>query len=108
MLHLPSNGWSTPLPERLRALLTMTAENVPQVFPPEALAQLRESVAVAPDTAVADFDAPRIRDILARTEILVTGNEVARGRVVAEEVGRLVRGEWSAYEVDPEALRREA
>nr|WP_234024317.1 NAD(P)-dependent oxidoreductase [Streptomyces sp. HGB0020] len=37
------------------------------------------------------------------------GNEVARpGRVVAEEVGRLVRGEWSAYEVDPEALRREA
>lgn len=73
MLHLPSNGWSTPLPERLRALLTMTAENVPQVFPPEALAQLRESVAVAPDTAVADFDAPRIRDILARTEILVTG-----------------------------------
>jgi hypothetical protein len=97
------------LPERPQALFAMTAENVPQVFPPEVLAQLRESVAVAPDTVVADFDNPRIRDTLARTEILVTGNEVARpGRVVAEEAGRLVRGEWSAYEVDPEALRREA
>jgi phosphoglycerate dehydrogenase-like enzyme len=51
----------------------MTAENVPQVFPPEALARLRESVDIDPALVAQDFADPRVRDALARTEILVTG-----------------------------------
>jgi phosphoglycerate dehydrogenase-like enzyme len=61
------------LPERPQALFAMTAENVPQVFPPEVLAQLRESVDIDPDTVVRDFGDPSVRAVLARTEILVTG-----------------------------------
>ncbi|GAB2859510.1 hydroxyacid dehydrogenase [Streptomyces deserti] len=59
--------------ERPRALFAMTPENVPQVFPPEVLARLRESVEVDPALVAEDFTDPRIRATLARTEILITG-----------------------------------
>ncbi|WP_406441459.1 hydroxyacid dehydrogenase [Streptomyces sp. NBC_01613] len=61
------------MPERPQALFAMTAQNVPQVFPPQVLAQLRESVRIDPTRVAQDFTDPRVRDTLARTEILVTG-----------------------------------
>ncbi|MEU0893775.1 hydroxyacid dehydrogenase [Streptomyces massasporeus] len=59
--------------QRPQALFAMTAENVPQVFPPEVLARLRTSVDIDPDLVAEDFTDPRVLDALARTEILVTG-----------------------------------
>ncbi|SMQ19785.1 Phosphoglycerate dehydrogenase [Streptomyces sp. Ag82_O1-12] len=59
--------------QRPQALFAMTAENVPQVFPPEVLARLRASVDIDPDLVAEDFTDPRVLDTLARTEILVTG-----------------------------------
>ncbi|MFF4252372.1 hydroxyacid dehydrogenase [Streptomyces sp. NPDC001663] len=61
------------MPERPQALFAMTAENLPLVFPPEVLARLRESVDIDPDLVAEDFTDPRVREALARTEILVTG-----------------------------------
>ncbi|MBW8799096.1 MAG: hydroxyacid dehydrogenase [Streptomyces sp.] len=51
----------------------MTAQNVPHVFPPEVLAQLREYVEIDPTLVVHDFTDPGVRETLARTEVLVTG-----------------------------------
>ncbi|MHC3469767.1 hydroxyacid dehydrogenase [Streptomyces sp. 7R007] len=51
----------------------MTAENVPQLFPPELLARLRASVRIDPALVAQDLADPGLREILARTEILVTG-----------------------------------
>jgi phosphoglycerate dehydrogenase-like enzyme len=73
MVSARPTGKVISLPERPQALFAMTAENVPQVFPPEVLARLRESVDIDPVPVVQDFADPRVRDILARTEILVTG-----------------------------------
>ncbi|MFF4500921.1 hydroxyacid dehydrogenase [Streptomyces sp. NPDC001401] len=61
------------MPERPQALFAMTAENLPLVFPPEVLARLREAVDIDPDLIAEDFTDPRVREVLARTEILVTG-----------------------------------
>lgn len=61
------------MPERPLALFAMTAENVPQVFPPEVLARLRESVEIDPALVAEDFSDPRVREVLAATEVLVTG-----------------------------------
>jgi phosphoglycerate dehydrogenase-like enzyme len=63
------------LPQRPQALIAMTAAYVPQVFPPEVLARLRESVTVDETLVAGNFAAPdaRIRETLARTEILLTG-----------------------------------
>ncbi len=51
----------------------MAPENVPQVFPPEVLARLRESVDLDPALVARDFTDPGVRDALARTELLITG-----------------------------------
>ncbi|MFB9391364.1 hydroxyacid dehydrogenase [Streptomyces coeruleoprunus] len=51
----------------------MTAENVPQVFPPEVMARLRETVDIDPALVVQDFGDPAARATLAGTEILITG-----------------------------------
>ncbi|MDO0910686.1 hydroxyacid dehydrogenase [Streptomyces sp. DT2A-34] len=62
--------------QRPYALFAMSAENVPQVFPPEVLQRLRESVDIDPALVAedhGDFTGPRLKDALARTEILVTG-----------------------------------
>ncbi|MCX3287720.1 hydroxyacid dehydrogenase [Streptomyces sp. NEAU-H22] len=59
--------------QRPQALFAMAAENVPQVFPPEVLARLRTSVEIDPNLVAQDFTDPRVLDVLARTEILVTG-----------------------------------
>ncbi|MEV0241125.1 hydroxyacid dehydrogenase [Streptomyces sp. NPDC050674] len=59
--------------QRPQGLFAMAAENVPQVFPPEVLARLRESVDVDPGLVAEDLTDPRVLDTLARTEILVTG-----------------------------------
>ncbi|MFG2551425.1 hydroxyacid dehydrogenase [Streptomyces sp. NPDC048581] len=59
--------------QRPYALFAMSAENVPQVFPPEVLARLRTLVDIDPDLVAEDFTDPRLAGALARTEILVTG-----------------------------------
>jgi phosphoglycerate dehydrogenase-like enzyme len=61
------------LPERPLALFAMTTQNVPQIFPPEVLARLRGAVEIDPTLAVEDFTDPRVRDVLAEAEILITG-----------------------------------
>lgn len=61
------------MPERPQALFAMTAENVPLVFPPQVLARLRESVDIDPGLVAEDLTDPALADVLARTEILVTG-----------------------------------
>ncbi|WP_329268871.1 hydroxyacid dehydrogenase [Streptomyces pseudovenezuelae] len=61
------------MPERPQALFAMTAENMPLVFPPEVLARLRESVDIDPALVAEDLTDPVFADVLARTEILVTG-----------------------------------
>ncbi|WP_369175390.1 hydroxyacid dehydrogenase [Streptomyces sp. R28] len=62
--------------QRPYAMFAMSAENVPQVFPPEVLARLRESVDIDPALVAEDyghFTDPRFKAALARAEILVTG-----------------------------------
>lgn len=61
------------MPQRPQALFAMTAENVPHIFPPDVLARLRESVDIDAGVVAGDFTDPRLRDVLARTEVLVTG-----------------------------------
>ncbi|MEV7684748.1 hydroxyacid dehydrogenase [Streptomyces bungoensis] len=61
------------MPERPQALLAMTAQNVPHVFPPDLLARLREHVELDPALVAHDFADPRVRETLARTEVLITG-----------------------------------
>ncbi|MGW1619457.1 hydroxyacid dehydrogenase [Streptomyces sp. NPDC002172] len=61
------------MPERPQAVFAMTAQNVPHIFPPEVLARLRECVEIDPTLVVHDFADPRVRETLARTEVLVTG-----------------------------------
>ncbi|MFF7448103.1 MULTISPECIES: NAD(P)-dependent oxidoreductase [unclassified Streptomyces] len=59
--------------ERPQALFAMTAANLPHVFPSDVLARLREAVDIDPELVAEDFTEPRVREVLARTEILVTG-----------------------------------
>ncbi|MEU0412762.1 hydroxyacid dehydrogenase [Streptomyces griseorubiginosus] len=59
--------------ERPRALFAMTAENVPLLFPPDVLARLRQTVDIDPAVVAEDLTDPAYADVLARTEILVTG-----------------------------------
>ncbi|MDX2523434.1 hydroxyacid dehydrogenase [Streptomyces europaeiscabiei] len=61
------------MPARPLALFAMTAENVPQVFPPEVLSRLRESVDIDPALVAEDFTDPQVREVLAEAEVLVTG-----------------------------------
>ncbi|MFJ9711103.1 hydroxyacid dehydrogenase [Streptomyces sp. NPDC101234] len=61
------------MPERPQALFAMTAENMPHIFPPEVLARLRECVEIDPTLVAHDLTDPRVRETLARTEVLVTG-----------------------------------
>ena len=59
--------------ERPLALFAMTAENVPQIFPPEVLARLRDSVEIDTALVAEDFTDLRVREALADAEILITG-----------------------------------
>lgn len=59
--------------QRPQALFAMAPEHVPQVFPPEVLARLREFVDIDPALVARDFADPGVREALARTEILITG-----------------------------------
>ncbi|MFD4564463.1 hydroxyacid dehydrogenase [Streptomyces sp. NPDC058475] len=61
------------MPERPVAMFAMTAENVPQIFPPEALARLRELVDIDPALVAESFTDAPVRKALAETEILITG-----------------------------------
>lgn len=54
-------------------MFAMTAENVPQIFPPDVLARLRELVEIDPALVAENFTDPRVREALAGTEILITG-----------------------------------
>ncbi|MFD3374796.1 MULTISPECIES: hydroxyacid dehydrogenase [unclassified Streptomyces] len=58
---------------RPAALFAMTAENVPQIFPPDVLARLGNAVEIDPTLTAENFTDPRVRDALADTEILITG-----------------------------------
>jgi phosphoglycerate dehydrogenase-like enzyme len=51
----------------------MTAENVPQIFPPDVLSRLRATVEIDPVLIAEDFTDPRVREALAEVEVLVTG-----------------------------------
>ncbi|MFC9126084.1 hydroxyacid dehydrogenase [Streptomyces sp. NPDC057099] len=76
--------------QRPQALFAMAAENVPLVFPPEVLARLRESVDIDPALVARDFTDPGVLDVLARTEILVTGWGCPRlGSTVLDAAPRL-------------------
>jgi phosphoglycerate dehydrogenase-like enzyme len=61
------------LPELHRALFAMTADNVPRIFPPDVLSRLRETVEIDPTVIAEDFTDPRVREVLAEVEVLVTG-----------------------------------
>ncbi|MFF7370491.1 hydroxyacid dehydrogenase [Streptomyces tricolor] len=61
------------MPERPQALFAMTPQNVPLVFPPELLARLRACVEIDSTLVAQDFSALRVREALARTEVLITG-----------------------------------
>ncbi|MEV7090696.1 hydroxyacid dehydrogenase [Streptomyces sp. NPDC093085] len=61
------------MPERPLALFAMSAENLPKLFPPDALARLRTSVEIDPALVAEDFRDPRVAPTLARAEILITG-----------------------------------
>lgn len=61
------------MPARPLALFAMTAENVPQVFPPEVLSRLRETVKIDPALVAGNFTDPQVREVLAEAEVLVTG-----------------------------------
>ncbi|MGW7259030.1 hydroxyacid dehydrogenase [Streptomyces sp. NPDC054834] len=61
------------MPERPQALFAMSDQNVPHIFPPEVLARLCEYVEIDPTLVARDFTDPRIRETLARTEVLITG-----------------------------------
>ena len=61
------------MPERPQALFAMTTENVPRVFPAQVLARLRAAVDLDPALVAQDLTDPALREVLARTEILVTG-----------------------------------
>lgn len=61
------------MPERPQALFAMADQNVPHIFPPDVLARLREYVEIDPTLVARDFTDPRIRETLARTEVLITG-----------------------------------
>ncbi|MFC8665525.1 MULTISPECIES: hydroxyacid dehydrogenase [Streptomyces] len=58
---------------RPAALIAMTAENVPQIFPPDVLARLGNAVEIDPTLTAENFADPRVREALADTEILITG-----------------------------------
>ncbi|WP_221351046.1 hydroxyacid dehydrogenase [Streptomyces beigongshangae] len=61
------------MPERPVAVFAMTAQNVPQVFPPDVLTRLGNAVEIDPALVVEDFTEPGVRHALARAEILITG-----------------------------------
>lgn len=58
---------------RTSAAFALTPEVLGGVFPPDVLAQLGRSVAVAAGPPLDDFASPRARRVLADTEILITG-----------------------------------
>ncbi|MFD7391180.1 hydroxyacid dehydrogenase [Streptomyces sp. NPDC059852] len=59
--------------QRPYAVLALSAENVPLVFPSPVLARLREAVDVDAGLVAEDLTDPRVKDALARAEILITG-----------------------------------
>jgi phosphoglycerate dehydrogenase-like enzyme len=61
------------LTERPQAVFAMAAENVPLLFPPELLTRLRACVDIDPALVARDLTEPRLREALARAEILITG-----------------------------------
>ncbi|MEW2619380.1 hydroxyacid dehydrogenase [Streptomyces sp. NPDC048106] len=61
------------MPERPGAVFAMAPENVPYVFPPRLLARLRDHLDLDPALVAHDLTAPRVREALARAEVLVTG-----------------------------------
>ncbi|MGC9539756.1 hydroxyacid dehydrogenase [Streptomyces sp. UG1] len=58
---------------RPTAMFAMDAPNLPQLFPPDLLARLRELLDIDPAGVVTDFGDPALRSRLARVEVLVTG-----------------------------------
>jgi phosphoglycerate dehydrogenase-like enzyme len=65
------------MPDRPTAVFALHPQNLPLLFPPEVLAQLRELADIDPavvvEDFVKDFDDLRIRALLADVEFLITG-----------------------------------
>ncbi|MFJ8019471.1 hydroxyacid dehydrogenase [Streptomyces sp. NPDC096311] len=61
MVHRPS------------ALFALSAEHVPQLYPPGSMARIRASVDIDPSLIAGTFDDPLVRRVLRDTEILLTG-----------------------------------
>ncbi|MEV6796232.1 hydroxyacid dehydrogenase [Streptomyces sp. NPDC051320] len=59
--------------QRPVALFAMRSRDLPDVFPPHVLRQLREAVTIDPDLIAERFDDPRVLGVLASAEILITG-----------------------------------
>ncbi|WP_128380588.1 hydroxyacid dehydrogenase [Streptomyces cavernae] len=59
--------------ERPLALFATTPAFVPRIFPPGVLERLRGAVDIDPALVAEDFTAPRVREVLAAAEVLVTG-----------------------------------
>ena len=58
---------------RPTAMFAMDAPILPQLFPPDLLARLRELLDIDPACVVTDFGDPGLRSRLAEVEVLVTG-----------------------------------
>ncbi|MFI0733870.1 hydroxyacid dehydrogenase [Streptomyces sp. NPDC021225] len=61
------------MPERPLALFAMSTKTLPSVYPPDVLDRLQTSVEVDPSLIAEDFRDPRVRSVLGRAEILLTG-----------------------------------
>ncbi|WP_105968133.1 hydroxyacid dehydrogenase [Streptomyces geranii] len=59
--------------ERPLALFAMSAETLPNVYPPDVMDRIRASVDIDPSLIVRDFQDPRVQRVLPATEILLTG-----------------------------------
>lgn len=59
--------------DRPAALFAMRSRHLPEVFPPEVMAPLRQLVEVDPGLVAERFDDPRVLGALASAEVLITG-----------------------------------
>ncbi|MFF6982273.1 hydroxyacid dehydrogenase [Streptomyces sp. NPDC008343] len=62
-----------PSPHPLRAVFAMDPVHLPPLFPPPLMARLRQAAELDPTLVVRDFTDPAAADVLARTEVLITG-----------------------------------
>ncbi|WP_199830237.1 hydroxyacid dehydrogenase [Streptomyces viridochromogenes] len=62
-----------PSPHPPRAVFAMDPVHLPLLFPPHLMARLRQASELDPALVVRDFTDPATAEVLARTEVLITG-----------------------------------